>query len=150
MRIQGQFRPMVSVGCIVVALCASCMLVSCGSPRKNLQLAKDSVGMFHAQLDAEQYISIYAGTDEKFHQVTTETDFVKLLQAIHNKLGTVQECDLRNERVGWYVGQGATVTLVYDTKFADGAGTEQFVYHINGGQVSLYGYHINSNDLITR
>ena len=135
---------------ILAALCASGVLVSCGSPGKNLQLAKDSVGMFHAQLDAEQYSSIYSTTDEKFHQVTTEADFTKLLQAIHNKLGTVQQSNLRNERLGWYAGQGAAVTLVYDTKFADGAGTEQFVWHISGGQATLYGYHINSNDLITR
>jgi hypothetical protein len=138
------------IGCCVAALLASWVLASCGSPSKNLQLAKDSVGVFHAQLDTEQYDSIYAGTDDGFRKLTSQTDFVKLLQAIHNKLGTVQQADLRNTGVAWYAGQGATVTLVYDTKFRDGAGSEQFVWHIKDNQASLYGYHINSNDLITK
>lgn len=135
---------------VLATLCLSGVLSSCGSPGKNLQVAKDSVGMFHAQLDAEQYSSIYSTTDKKFHQITSETDFTKLLQAIHNKLGTVQQSNLRNERISWYAGLGTTVTLVYDTRFADGTGTEQFVWRITAGQASLYGYHINSNDLITR
>jgi hypothetical protein len=150
MHFLGQWGRKLRVYGALATVCASCMLVSCGSPGKNLQLAKDSVGMFHAQLDAEQYGSIYSTTDEKFHQVTTEADFTKLLQVIHNKLGTVQQSNLRHEGVAWYAGQGTTVTLLYDTKFTDGTATEQFVWHINGAQASLYSYHINSNDLITR
>lgn len=135
---------------IVVVLLAGWVLASCGSTSKNVQLAKESVGVFHAQLDTEQYNSIYVATDEKFHSATTEADFVKLLQAIHNKLGTVQEANLRNTGVAWYAGQGATVTLVYDTKFADGKGSEQFVWHIKDNQATLYSYRINSNDLVTK
>jgi Protein of unknown function (DUF4019) len=150
MDISGQIRAQLRLYGILATLSASGLLVSCGSPGKNLQLAKDSVGLFHAQLDAEQYRSIYSTTDERFHQVTTEADFTKLLQAIHSKLGTVQQSNLRNQGMAWYAGQGTTVTLLYDTKFAEGTGTEQFVWHINSGHASLYSYHINSNDLITR
>jgi hypothetical protein len=151
MSMKCQFRPRLQVcGAVLTLLMTCCVLSSCGSPGKNLQLAKDSVGMFHAQLDAEQYNSIYSTTDDKFHQITSQTDFVKLLQAIHNKLGTVQQSNLRHQGIAWYAGLGTTVTLVYDTKFADGTGTEQFVWRINSGQASLYGYHINSNDLVTR
>ena len=129
---------------------ASCLLASCGSSSKNVQLAQNSVGMFHAQLDTEQYSSIYAAADDKFHAAMSEGDFVKLLQAIHNKLGTVRESSLRNTGVAWFAGQGASVTLVYDTRFSDGAGMEQFVWHIKDNQTSLYSYRINSNDLITK
>lgn len=129
---------------------ASCVLASCGSSSKNVQLAESSVGMFHAQLDTEQYVSIYAAADEKFHAATSEGDFVKLLQAVHTKLGSVRESSLRNTGVAWFAGQGATVTLVYDTKFSDGTGMEQFVWHIKDDQPSLYSYRINSNDLITK
>ena len=123
---------------------------ACGSPTKNIELAKDSVGMFHAQLDTEQYSAIYAATDQKFKAASTEADFDKLLKAVHNKLGTVQSSNLRNTGVAWYAGQGATVTLVYDTTFSQGSGTEQFLWHIKDNQATLYGYHINSNDLVTR
>ena len=134
---------------LLAALFASCVLVSCGSS-KNVQLAKDSVGMFHAQLDTEQYSTIYKTADDKFHGAISEAEFVKLLQAVHNKLGTVKESNLRNTGVAWYAGQGYTVTLVYDTKFSDGNGAEQFVWHIKDNQPTLYGYHINSNDLIAK
>lgn len=145
-----QERSLIRTCYVLAVLLAACSLVSCGSSSKNVQLAQDRVGLFHAQLDTEQYNSIYAATDEKFHTASTETDFVKLLQAIHNKLGTVRESNLRNTGVAWFAGQGATVTLVYETKFTDGTGTEQFVWHIKDNQVTLYSYHINSNDLISR
>jgi len=135
---------------LVVVLVAGCILVSCGSSSKNIQLAQDSVGLFHAQLDTEQYSSIYSGTDEKFRSATTELEFTKLLQAVHNKLGTVRESNLQNTGVAWFAGQGATVTLVYHTKFSDGAGSEQFVWHIKDSQATLYSYRINSNDLIAK
>jgi Protein of unknown function (DUF4019) len=131
-------------------LLVSCALAACGASSKNVQLAHNAVGMFHAQLDTEQYSSIYAAADEKFHVATSEGEFVKLLQAIHNKLGTVRESKLRNTGTAWFSGQGATVTLVYETKFSDGTGTEQFVYHIKDNQAMLYGYHINSNDLVSK
>jgi Protein of unknown function (DUF4019) len=143
-------RPRFEFCYLIAVLFAGFALVSCGSSSKNVQLAQDSVGMFHTQLDTEQYSSIYAAADEKFHSASTESDFVKLLQAIHNKLGTVRQCNLRNTGVAWFAGQGATVTLVYETKFSDGVGSEQFVWHIKDNQATLYSYRINSNDLIAK
>jgi hypothetical protein len=134
---------------LLAMLLAAWVLVSCGSS-KNIQLAKDSVGMFHAQLDTEQYNTIYKTADDKFHSAISEAEFVKLLQAVHNKLGTVKESNLRNTGVAWFAGQGYTVTLVYDTQFSDGSGAEQFVWHVKDNQPALYGYHINSNDLISK
>lgn len=133
-----------------VMLFAACVLTSCGTTNQNVELAKENVGVFHAQLDTEQYNAIYAAADDKFHSATTEAEFAKLLQAIHSKLGTVRQANLRNKGVAWYTGQGATVTLVYDTKFSDGAAAEQFVWHIKDNQATLYSYRINSNDLITK
>jgi len=143
-------RSLYSFFALSAVLFSCCFIVSCGSSAKSVQLAKDSVGMFHAQLDTEQYNAIYQGADEKFHSASTEGDFTKLLQAIHSKLGTVKEANLRNTGVAWFAGQGASVTLVYDTKFTEGSGTEQFVWHIKDDRAALYGYHINSNDLISK
>jgi hypothetical protein len=134
---------------LVATLLLGFVMASCGSS-KNIQLAKDSVGMFHAQLDTEQYSTIYETADDKFHSAISEAEFVKLLQAVHSKLGTVKESSLRNTGVAWFAGQGYTVTLVYDTKFSDGDGSEQFVWHVKDNQPTLYGYHINSNDLIAK
>jgi hypothetical protein len=132
-------------------VCASRMLLSsCGSATKSLELAKQNVEQFHSQLDSEQYAAVYASGDEKIHQAISESDFTKILQAVHRKLGNVQQSGLRNMNVGWHSGQGETVSLVYNTTFAQGTGTEQFVWHVKDNTASLYGYHINTSDLVTK
>jgi len=141
------FNRMRFVSFLLFATCT--VLSSCGSPTKSVELAKQSVEKFHSQLDSGQFVDIYAASDEKFHQATGEANFVKLLDAVHRKLGVIQQSNLQNTGVAWYTGQGATVRLVYETKFAQGSGTETFVWHVKDDAVTLYGYNINSNDLIT-
>jgi hypothetical protein len=135
----------------IVSICAATVLLcSCGSSIKSLELAEQNVQQFHSELDSEQYAAVYAASDEKFHEATTESDFVKLLEAVHRKLGNVQQANLRNTGVAWFAGQGATVTLVYETKFAEGTGTEQFIWHVKDNGAALYRYQINSNELVTK
>lgn len=138
-------------GPCLALVCATCLMISaCGSAAKNVESAKQGVEQFHSQLDSEQYAAIYAASDDKFQKATTESDFVKLMQAVHRKLGNIQQSSLRNTGVAWFAGQGATVTLVYDTSFAKGSGAEQFVWHVSDNRAVLYGYHINSNDLVAK
>lgn len=126
------------------------LLSSCGSSTKSVEVAQQNVKQFHSQVNSEQYAAVYAACDEKFHQVTSESDFVKLLEAVHRKLGNVQQSNLLNTGVAWFAGQGATVTLVYQTKFAEGTGVEKFVWHIKDNGAALYSYNINSNELVTK
>jgi hypothetical protein len=92
---------------LAISVYAGCVLLaSCGSPTKSIALAKESVDRFHSQLDFEQYSAIYAAADGKLHAATTEADFIKLLQAIHRKLGNVQNSSLKGENISWYAGQG--------------------------------------------
>jgi hypothetical protein len=134
-----------------VSICAvGVLLCSCGSSTKSLELAEQNVQQFHSEVDSEQYTAVYAASDEKFHEATTESDFVKLLEAVHRKLGNVQQANLRNTGVAWFAGQGATVTLVYQTKFAEGTGTEEFIWHVKDNGAALYRYQINSNELVTK
>lgn len=86
----------------------------------------------------------------RLHAATTEADFTKLLGAVHRKLGTVRQSNLLNWRAGWYTGQGATVSRTFATTFSAGSATEQFVWHIDDNRALLYGYHINSADLIEK
>jgi hypothetical protein len=150
MRSRAGSFPGFSILFMALLIFAAFILISCGTTAKNITLAETSVDQFHSQLDTEQYTALYASTDPKFHQVTSEGDFVKLLQAIHTKLGSVREANLRGAGAAWHTGTGATVSLVYETKFAQGTAKEQFVWHISDNSASLYGYHINSNDLISK
>jgi hypothetical protein len=136
---------------LATMLCAACILLSsCGTSTKSMDLAKQNVVEFHSQLDSQQYTAVYAACDDKFHQATSESEFVKLLGAIHRKLGNVQQSNLRNSGVAWFAGQGATVTLIYDTRFAEGSGSERFVWHIKDNVAALYSYNINSNELVEK
>lgn len=129
---------------------ATLFTCSCGSMTKDTTLAKQAVAGFHSQLDSGQYTAVYEAADPKLHAITSEPDFVKLLDAIHRKLGAVRDSNLQNWRAGWYVGQGATVVLTYNTTFSAGSGIEQFIWHIDNDRALLYGYHINSTDLIEK
>lgn len=141
----------VAAALLILAMCAICALLSsCGAAKKDIGLAKESVDQFHSQLDSEQYSAIYGVTNDGFRSATSEADFTKLLQAVHRKLGKVQDANLKGENIAWYAGQGTTVRLVYATNFASGSGTEEFVWRINSTRPTLYRYHINSNDLVTK
>lgn len=134
---------------MLFALLMACLLLgSCSSANK--QLAEDGVTQFHLQLDSGQYHAIYGATDERFRRVSSEKDFSSLLDAVHRKLGRVQNSELKNFQIGWYAGQGQTVTLIYHTQFAEGRADERFLWHISEGKSLLVSYNINSNDLITR
>jgi hypothetical protein len=122
---------------------------SCGSG-KSVESAAQSVEQFHSQLNSEQYQAMYASADEGLHKAATETDFVALLQAVHKKLGKVLASQRTNFQVGVSTGQGTVVTLVYNTTFDGGSGTEQFLWHMRDNQPVLLGYHINSNALIVK
>jgi uncharacterized protein DUF4019 len=122
---------------------------SCGSS-KSVGIATRGVEEFHKQLNSEEYQSIYAVSDENLQKATTETDFVSFLQAVHKKLGNVQKTQRSNFQIGMSTGQGTVVTLVYQTTFDQGSGTEQFQWHMRDNQPMLLGYHINSNALVLK
>lgn len=130
-----------------VTLVLALLLLSCGSV-KDTRTAEKGVEQFHSQLDSEQYAAIYEAAGHGLRGATTEEDFVRLLQMIRQKLGRIQQSQLQNFQVGWSTGVGKTITLEYDTTFAGGAGTEDFVWHLDGNHPVLLGYHVTSNALI--
>ena len=137
------------VGCWISTLLLLTVLSSCGSG-KSLGIATKGVEQFHSQLNSEQYEAIYAAADEGLHKAANEEEFVALLQAVHRKLGKVQTSQRNNFQVGVSTGQGTVVTLVYNTTFDQGSGTEQFLWHMRDNQPVLLGYHISSNALILK
>ncbi len=140
--------------CEIALFVSACMALvtvcSCGSVTKDAAMAKQAVVEFHSQLDNGQYAALYNSADPKFHAATTQADFTKILDAVHRKLGSVRESKLQNWQAGWYAGRGTTITLDHATTFSGGSGTEQFVWHIDNCRALLYGYHINSADLVEK
>ncbi len=124
---------------------ATGLLAGC-SAGKDEAAAEQAVTHFHQLLDAGQYESIYDASTPEMKASAPKPSFVRFLDAVHRKLGAVKQA----KQVGWGVNYntgGGTVTLNYETQFANGSGTEQFVYR-TGSAPALLGYHINSTDLV--
>lgn len=130
-----------------MGLLGLCILLSACGWNKNVDLAMEGVERFHLQFNAGQYDRLYFAADEKLRATTSESDFTKLAQEVHQKLGAVQRSDRRNTSVAGS-GDEIRVTLVYYTSFDGGAGVEQFTWRISGNQALLYHYRINANGLI--
>jgi hypothetical protein len=130
--------------CLVVTLLTgSCSMV------KDSKTAEPAVEKFHQQFNAGDFAQIYADCGDQMKGVATEKQLTDLLDAVHRKLGTYQN----SNEVSWHVDMGPLtnmVTLVYDTQFSEGKGTEHFVISVKGEVAKVEGYNINSTDLIVK
>jgi Protein of unknown function (DUF4019) len=132
-----------------LVIAATFALSSCGYGNDKAA-AESSVATFHSRLNSGETHAIYAGADDVFRKATSEPDFSAFIDAVRRKLGDVEHSQLTNYRVGYFTGQGTVVTLDYQTEFTGGAGTEEFIWHIQDKQPLLVGYHINSNALVLK
>lgn len=122
------------------------MLGSCGI-QQNVDDAIVEISVFHADLDSGHFEDIWTDADKDFQKATPKPEMVKLLGAIHKKLGKVRQ----SEKIGWNANattNGTFVTVAMDTKFEKGTGREQFIYRKTGGLLKLVGYNINSEDML--
>ena len=118
------------------------------SATKDTAASQQAVVQFHHQLDAGQFDAIYDGAGAELKAVTPKPQLNALLDAIHRKLGAVKTSKQVGFNVNYNTGGGA-VSLTYQTQFASGSSTEEFVYR-TGQPPALIGYHIQSNDLMTK
>lgn len=128
---------------VVAALIA---LAGCtmGSELPATQAALDT---FHAQLNAGSFDAIYQGSSNDMKQASTENSIVKLLGAVHRKLGTFRSGKLQ----GWnenYNTSGHFVMVGYAATYDRGVASETFTYRIDKGAPVLAGFNITSNALI--
>ena len=130
-------------GAMTIAIAA---LTSC-SLSADTKAAEQSVDNFHRMLDAGQFDAIYDGTTDTFKQATSHDDFVRLLEAVHRKLGNSRS----SKEVNWSVFSGTSgsrVNLFYKTDFEKGTAEETFAWTLDSNQPKLIGYRINSNTLV--
>jgi len=109
--------------------------------------AEAAVQQFHEMVAAERYREIYVGAADEFRRSASEEEGINFLRMIHDRLGAVRSTSSTGWRVNYTPG-GSTVTLTYNTQFASGAGTEDFVFRTGGANAQLVGYHVNSPALI--
>jgi hypothetical protein len=131
---------------ILLGACAGLALAGC-SFGQDKQAAEAAVVQFHQMLDAGRYHDIYNATSDDFRRVTSEAEFTRILQTIHERFGAVRQTNEGSWRVNFANG-GDMVVLHYATQFASAHGDEEFIYRSSGGAARLAGYHINSPALL--
>jgi hypothetical protein len=125
-----------------------CILLSgCTRTLKALGLAKQATVQLHSEFNAQRYQAIYQSGDAGLRQSASESDFIKFLDGVRQELGTIKQPILQSETFSFGPGQLATITLIYDTNFERGSGREKLIWKIDGDNVALNRYTIDSKRL---
>ncbi len=122
-------------------------LASCQAG-EDTDAAEAEVEAFHDDYDAERFAAVFERSGTQLKDITPRPQFLEFMTAVRQKLGPVKS----TTQTGWNVNYntaGGQVTLTYQTTFADGEGTETFVYD-TATPPRLIGYNVNSPALIVR
>jgi Protein of unknown function (DUF4019) len=137
------------------ALLASLLAVSfvlvvagCGG-QQQIANAEAAVTQFHVQLNDGNFDQIYADSDSAMKNASSREKFVAFLEAVHRKLGLVKSANRKTFFMN-YGTSGKFLRLTYVTQYDADNATEEFVFRVNGNDVTLAGYHINSEALVTK
>jgi len=123
----------------------------CGSALlRGRSLSNAAVLHFHQEFNKGQYEQIADQADEGFGASGKREQLFEFLKAVDRKLGPAGEIKLVNINVKASTG-GTFGTCVYNTDFARGKAVETFTWRKSvSGELKLYGYNIQSNELILR
>jgi hypothetical protein len=122
-------------------------LAACSSAG-DMASSRHAVEMFHFELDQAMYDEIWKTTSSEMRAAATKPALIKLLSAVHTKLGKVVATREVNWRENYNTG-GTFVTLVMQTKYDHGTGEETFIFKPADVGAQLVVYNINSLDMMT-
>ena len=131
----------VYVTLVIVAL----LLSGCGDMVNAKAIAESQIKTFHQQLSNNDINAILSSADPSMPKAAG----AQLLSTVIRKLGNVTNTRTVGGRTNFFNGR-TLVTLVQETTFAHGKGTETFTYTIKSGKAVLAGYNINSMDLLLK
>ena len=129
----------------IVAAVALLALASCQG-LEDTNKAEEQVAAFHAAFDSGQYGRLWDGSAPTMQQITPRPQFEAMLTDMRQRLGNVKS----SKQTGWsvnYDGGASQVTLTYETTFANGEGTETFIYDTQDPP-KLMGWHVESPVLL--
>ncbi|MBH9536486.1 DUF4019 domain-containing protein [Novosphingopyxis sp. YJ-S2-01] len=126
------------------AAAAVCVAVAGCSMTENVNGSEQAVSDFRAFYDAGDYDAIYNAASGEFRKSSDRAMFNKYLAGVQRQLGKFRSA----RRTGFNSsmnGSGQYVTLGYESDYAKGKATEQFVYRITAKGPELFAYTINSD-----
>lgn len=131
----------------VLVLFAASALAAC-NVQESIKNADAEVALFHRRLNAGSWGAVWDAGDPALRQATPRAQWIKLLEAVHRKLGNVKSA----QQVGWNANtstSGSFVTVTEETVFERGKGTEQFVFRKgDADKLALVGYSIQPQDMM--
>lgn len=136
------------INCSIALAVTILVGLGCSGMKDAQPAAERGVVEFHNRLNERRFDEIYDTSDDGMKKLATREELVKLLSLVRSKLGRVVDSKMHSFKV--HYSFTTTVTMVQRTTFENGQGDEQFVFTIGGGKPLLYGYHINSLDLLEK
>ncbi len=121
-------------------------LTAC-NPIANLDASEGQVSRFQDIYSAGQYDDLYAFVGDEFREATTRDQFQDLMDVVSSRLGALES----SERASWNVNtnNGVTITTVVMTsQYELGEGSETYVFHGHGEEMSLVRWAVQSDRLI--
>jgi hypothetical protein len=134
---------------LVIYAAALFALAGCGDTINGTEFAEPAVEKFRQQMSAGQFERAYEATGTEFKQATPREKGVGLFAAVDRKLGKLQ----KSERITWNVNtrnMTTMVTLVYNSRYAEGDATETFTVKVDDGKGEIIGYNIQSLDMMIK
>lgn len=130
---------------MIIPIIAAAGLFAAGcEAAKGKPFAEKAVGEFHSQLNAQQFAQIYAAASPEFKKSTEEATAVGYFTLVHTKMGEYKSTNQTGFNAS--VDNGvSSVTLNYDTEYANGKASETFIYKVEGEKVSLVSYKVESD-----
>lgn len=123
-----------------------CVLVGCrnNDAQTTHPATEQTVAEFHAKFNKADFKGIYAVVHPSMKAAISEKDFVVRLEAVYQKLGTVQATELPDANFGVLVDmRPVKIDATYKTKFATGDAKETFTLLMDGKTAPLSDYKIN-------
>ncbi len=143
MRVKGTLLALVCRPAGVWLLALPLLLASCAGTDD----AKRGVANFRVRAAQTSFSEIYWRAAPEFRQSATEEQFLRVMTALDRKLGSWTSAG----EPGWKVTRGTAgqvVNLTYQSQFAKGVVSEQFMWRIEDGEPVLLAYHVDSPLLI--
>jgi hypothetical protein len=103
---------------------------------------------FHDLYNRQAFDEIIAQADPGFQQAEKKEALIKLLSAVHRKLGSARASSRTFINVNSN-GGGTFIRATFTTEFEREIATETVTWRKVNGQLKLYGYNIESNKLVT-
>ena len=129
------------------AAVAALMLTAC-NPVERANLARSEVESFHRDYNAANIGAIWSRVDPQFRNSTTRKDFENLMASVHNSMGDMKD----SQQVGINMNstpQGSLTVVTMRTSFEHGDGLETFTYIAKDDGLTLLGYNINAEKLMS-